>query len=161
MTKNDFVKQLTSFFFHKGFSCQNKHYYKEVSSDVILVFGMQTSHYGESCYLEYGYCIKSINRYLPYPKFNQLNLNCGRIMTGMGKAIAFEKIDETTMGDLLKTIDGIVNDMINLVGLGKDAMIQYFLSGRTNQSWYILGDETVDYFGLPKEAFLFHFVKEL
>ena len=82
-------------------------------------------------------------------------------MTGMGKAIAFEKIDETTMGDLLKTIDRIVNDMINLVGLGKDAMIQYFLSRRTNQSWYILGDETVDYFGLPKEAFLFHFVKEL
>ena len=65
------------------------------------------------------------------------------------------------MGALLKTIDEIVYDMINLVGLGKDAMIQYYLSERTNQSWYILGDETVDYFGLPKEVFLYHFVKEL
>lgn len=160
MTKVDFIKQVTLFFSRKGFSCRNKHYYKEVSSDVILVFGMQMSHYGGYCYLEYGFCINSINRHSPWPKFNQLNLNCGRVMTGIGKAIVFEKMDEATMADLLKTIDGIVNDMINLAGLGKDAMIQYFLSGQTNQSWYILGDETVDYFGLPKEAFLYHFVKE-
>ena len=161
MTKVDFVNRLTMFFSNKGFSCRKNHYYKEVSSDVLIVFGMQMSRYGGYCYLEYGYCFKSIKKYLPYPRFNQLNLNCGRVMTGIGKAIVFEKLDENIMGGLKKTIDEIVDDLINLVGLGRNGMIKYYLSETSNKSWYILGDETADYFGLPKEAFLYHFVKEL
>lgn len=160
MTKAEYVRQLTMFFSHKGFSCKNNHYYKEVSSDVIIAFGMQTSRYGGYCYLEYGYCFKSINKYLPYPKYNQLNLNCGRVMTSMGKAIVYEELDENTMGSLEKAIDEIVDDMINLVDLGRDEMIKFYLSEKSNQSWYVLGEETANYFGLPKEAFLYHFVKQ-
>ena len=69
MTKVEFLKQCTTFFSRKKFSCRNNHYYKEVSSDVLIVFGIQMSRYGGYCYLEYGYCFKSINKYLPYPKF--------------------------------------------------------------------------------------------
>lgn len=160
MTKVDFLKQLTMFFSSKGFSCRKNHYYKEVSSDVLIVFGVQMSCYGGYCYLEYGYCFKSINKHLPYPKFNQLNLNCGRIMTDMGKAIVFEKLDKNIMGSLKKAIDAIVDHLIALADLGRDGISKYYLSETSNKSWYILGDETADYFDLPKEAFAYHFVKE-
>lgn len=128
---------------------------------MVIVFGIQTSRYGEYCYLEYGYCFNSINKNFPYPKFNQLNLNCGRVMTDMGNAIVFGKIDENTMDALEETIDGIISEMDKLVRIGKDGMIKYYLSGEFNQSWYILGDQTADYFGLPKETFQYHFVKDL
>ena len=159
MTKVEFIKQLTQFFSSKGFYCKSKHYYKEASSDVLLVFGFYMSCYGGYGYLEYGYCIKSINRHLPYPKFNQLNLNCGRIMTDIGQSIVFEKIDETIMEKLKAKIDVLVNDMINLACLGKDPLIQHYLTDPNNLTWYILGDETAGYFGLPKESFLYHYVK--
>lgn len=160
MTKVEFLKQCTTFFPRKKFSCRNNHYYKEVSSDVLIVFGIQMSRYGGYCYLEYGYCFKSINKYLPYPKFNQLNLNCGRIMTDIGKAIVFERLDENVMGALEKTIDALVDQLINLANLGRNEISKYYLSEASNKSWYILGEETANYFDLPKEVFQYHFVKE-
>lgn len=160
MTKVEFLKQCTTFFFRKKFSCRNNHYYKEVSSDVLIVFGIQMSRYGGYCYLEYGYCFKSINKYLPYPKFNQLNLNCGRIMTDIGQAIVFERLDENVMGALEKTIDALVDQLINLANLGRNEISKYYLSEASNKSWYILGEETANYFDLPKEVFQYHFVKE-
>ena len=160
MTKVEFLKQCTTFFSRKKFSCRKNHYYKEVSSDVLIVFGIQMSRYGGYCYLEYGYCFKSINKYLPYPKFNQLNLNCGRIMTDIGKAIVFERLDENVMGALEKTIDALVDQMINLANLGRNEISKYYLSEASNKSWYILGEETANYFDLPKEVFQYHFVKE-
>ena len=160
MTKVEFLKQCKTFFSRKKFSCRNNHYYKEVSSDVLIVFGIQMSRYGGYCYLEYGYCFKSINKYLPYPKFNQLNLNCGRIMTDIGTAIVFERLDENVMGALEKTIDALVDQMINLANLGRNEISKYYLSEASNKSWYILGEETANYFDLPKEVFQYHFVKE-
>ena len=160
MTKVEFLKQCTTFFSRKKFSCRNNHYYKEVSRDVLIVFGIQMSRYGGYCYLEYGYCFKSINKYLPYPKFNQLNLNCGRIMTDIGQAIVFERLDENVMGALEKTIDALVDQLINLANLGRNEISKYYLSEASNKSWYILGEETANYFDLPKEVFQYHFVKE-
>lgn len=160
MTKIEFIKQLSSMFAEKGFTCKSKHFYKEISRDVLIVFGIHMSLYGEYCYLEYGYCFKTINKYLPFPKFNQLNLNCGRIMTNMGKAIIFEEIDEKAFIDIEKAVDTVISSMIKLINMGRSEMIQYYLSGQSNQSWYILGNETANYFGLPKEAFLYHFVEQ-
>ncbi len=158
MTKTEFVKQLTTFFVGKGFSCRYNHFYKEMTSDVIIVFGMHTSSYGGYCYLEYGYCFKSINKYLPYPKFNQLNLNCGRLMTGIGKAMVYEQLNENIVHNIEKTIGEEIDNLIDLVNLGKDRMIKFYLYETTNKSWFILGEETADYFGLPREAFKYHIV---
>lgn len=159
MEKVDFKKQMAAFFRSKGFFCKSNHYYKNVSSDILIVFGIYMSCYGGYCYLEHGYCFKSINKYLPYPKFNQLNLNCGRIMMDMGQAIVFEKLDEDIMSGIKQTVDKKIDDLIDLVELGRDGMIKFYLSEMSDSSWYILGDETADYFGLPKEAFRYHYVK--
>ena len=160
MEKKEFIKSLRVFFVEKGFYYKNNHFYKDMKNDVIIVFGMQSSCYGGYGYLEYGYCFKSINKHLPYPKFNQLNLNCGRIMTDMGKAIVFEKIDNA-MTNLFRTIDEIVMDMTNLIDSGKTELIKYYLQGTPSQSWYILGAETAEYFDLPLEVFKHHIVKEI
>lgn len=147
-------------FSKKGFTCKSKHFYKDASDDVIIVFGVQMSSYGEYCYLEYGCCIKTINRYLPFPKFNQLNLNCGRVMTSFGKDLIYEEIDENAFVEIENAVDVTLNKMIKLINFERNEMIQFFLSGQFNQSWYILGNETARHFGFPKEAFKFHFVEE-
>lgn len=160
MTKNEFIKQMRHFFSSKGFFCKGRNYYKEITSEVMIVFGTQASIYGGYCYLEYGYCFKSINKYLPYPKHYQLNLNCGRIMTCNGQAIKYEDVDESFLEDLKERIDTKNNEMMRIVALGRDGLIKYYLSGAHSGSWYILGKETADYFGLPTEAFLYHIVFE-
>ncbi len=160
MIKNVFFKKLTFMFSEKGFTCKNKHFYKEASDDVVIVFGIHMSSYGGYCYLEYGYCFKTINQHLPFPRFNQLNLNCGRVMTSFGKDLIYEEIDEKAFVEIEKAVDAALYNLIKLINLERSEMIQFFLSGLFNQSWYILGNETARYFGLPKEAFIYHFVEE-
>ena len=159
MTKTELINKMTVYFSNKGFLCKSNHYYKEVTGEMTIVFGIHFSSYGGCCYLEYGYSIKSLNNNIPYPRFNELNLNCGRVMTNIGKAIVFENTDEKVFIEITKAIDEIVDKMVDLAKMGRDTMIQHYLSERTNQSWYILGKETADYFGMPVEAFRYHFVK--
>lgn len=160
MTKEEFKKQLKQFFSGEGYFCKGSHFYKEVTNDLEVVFGMHYSSYGAYCYIEYGICFKSINKYLPYPKFYQLNVNCGRIMTSIGKAMVYENINGYIMNDIKTVIKEKMNDLIYIISLGNEGMINYFLHEWPNNSWYILGEETAAYFGLPKEAFKYHFVVE-
>ena len=159
MTKNEFKKWLNKYFSQKGFYCKSGHYYKEITNEVMIVFGLQYTNYGgKYCYLECGYCFKSINKYLPYPKYNQLNLNCGRVMTSKGKAIFFETLDEYQKDSLEQTIKERIDDLISIAYLKKDEMIKKIMLDGDRRSWYILGDETAAYFNLSREDFKFHFV---
>lgn len=118
----------------------------------MIVFGLQTTAYGgEYCYMEYGYCFKSINKYLPYPKFNELDLNCGRIVTIRGQAIVFEEVDAELLENIQQVVDREIEEMSNLVKMERSAFIQHYLSGDTG--WYILGDTTAAYFGLSRKDF--------
>lgn len=106
MIKKDFVKQLGRFFSEKGFFYKSQHFYKELTDEVMIVFGLQTTAYGgKYCYMEYGYCFKSISKYLPYPKFYELNLRCGRIMTIRGQAIVFEEVDAELLENIQQVVD--------------------------------------------------------
>ena len=160
MTKRDFIRQLTLLFSLEGFSRKGNHFYKEASSDILLVFGVHSSQYGGYGYLEYGYCLKSISKYLPYPKFNQLNLNCGRIMTEVGKALVYETLDKNTMNSLQKAIHEKIDLMGRLAASGGDRLIGFYLSEEHTESWYILGEKTAEYFRLPKDAFSGHFCED-
>ena len=81
-------------------------------------------------------------------------------MTSFGKDLIYEEIDENAFVEIENAVDVTLNKMIKLINFERNEMIQFFLSGQFNQSWYILGNETARYFGLPKEAFKFHFVEE-
>ena len=159
MKKKEFLNQLCRFFSDKGFSCKSNHFYIELTDEVMIVFGLQMTAYGGGyCYMECGYCFKSINKYLPHPKFNQLNLNSGRIMTSHGKAIVFEQVDPEWFENIKQVIEVEIDTMTNLIKLGKNTFIQYYLSGRIKRSWYVLGDTTAAYFGLTRNDLAGHFV---
>lgn len=159
MEKKDFLKQLRGFFSEKGFSNKGNHYYKALNDETVIVFGLQfTAYGGDYCYLDHGYCFNSINRYLPHPKFHQLNMNCGRIMTSQGQAIEYETVDPELLENIKRCIEKEIDVMTKLISLNREALIQYYLSGKHKGSWYILGDASAEYFGLSRNAFAGHFV---
>lgn len=161
MTEKEIICALKNVLVNEyGFVRMGKHFYKDICNDLTIVFGLQKSRYGEYAYLERGYCIKSINQYLPYPKFYQLNLNCGRIMTKNGQAIHFAEVDEHYMEDLIKIIIREYQEMSKRAELEKEQFIAYYLEEAKDLSWYILGDATAAYFGLTRKAFQFHFVND-
>lgn len=160
MTKEEFRKQLKKYFFQEGFINRSSHFYKEISDEIGIALGIQYPSRTDYCSLEYGIYFKSINKYLPYPKFNQLNINCGSIMTCLGHDFRYEDVDEIVMDDIKRVISEKMNDLINIISLGNEGMINYFLHEWPYNSWYILGEETAAYFDLPKEAFTYHFAEE-
>ena len=160
MTKEEFRKQLKQFFSQEGYHCRSSHFYKDISDEIGIALGIQYSSRPDYCYLEYGMYFKSINKYLPYPKFYQLNINCSRIMTCIGTDIRYDNVDEIVMDDIKRVISEKMNDLINIINLGNEGIINYFLHEWHDKSWYILGEETAAYFGLPKEAFTYHFAEE-
>ena len=130
-----------------------------MTDEIMIVFGLQFTAYGGNyCYIDHGYCFNSINRYLPYPKFHQINLNCGRIMTSQGQAIKYENIDSDLLENIKIGIEKEINIMTNLISLNREALIQYYLSGKHKGTWYILGDASAEYFGLSRNTFAGHFV---
>lgn len=160
MTKDEFKKEMRKFFSDKGFFCKGTtHYYKEVSNDVVIVFGLNMTYCGRGkyCYMEHGYCFKSTNKHLPYPRFDYLDLILGRIMTSKGQSIVYEELDEDVMNSLKKAIDAEVDEMTHLVDLGREEMIKHYLN-QSDLSWWIMGQDVADYFGLPREAFKYHFI---
>lgn len=160
MKKEEFKKQLKKYFVQEGFINRSSHFYKEISDEIGIALGIRYPSRTDYCSLEYGIYFKSINKYLPYPKFNQLNINCGSIMTCLGHDFRYEDVDETVMDDIKRVISEEMNDLINIISLGNEGIINYFLHEWPYNSWYILGEETAAYFGLPKEAFTYHFVEE-
>ena len=157
MTKKQFLDEIAASFYDNGFLRVKDHFYKDLSGDVMLVFGFQQSSYGKYGYIEYGYCFKSINRHLPFPRFNQLNLNCERLMTDRGSAIEYATIDEEFIRTLGQTLRDKIHEMQKLSQLNKEAFIRRYLLMESRHSWYILGDETAAYFGLTRQDFKYHF----
>ena len=156
MTKNEVQKHIRAIFKKKGFLCRNTHFYYDTPGDFMIVFGIQSSVYGGHCYLERGYCIKSINRYSEYPKFYELGLNCGRI----SGPIEYEGFGEEWIRYIENKVDELLPKMLELAGGGKDALIGYYLERKDTTGvldWYVLGDYTAEYFGLTRADVKYHF----
>ena len=161
MTRSGFYNFLKTVFAEMGFICKNSHFYKtEEDNEKVIVFGLQRSYCGPYYYLEYGFYIKSINKHLPFPKYNQLNLNCGRIMTSHGKAIVLDELDNAYLEELKYLIKQSFITMRTLVYMENEELINYLFNEFNHRIWYILGDETAAYFGMTRKDFCYHFVEE-
>ncbi len=157
MKKSEFMRLLNKdIFSDRDFTYYKDHFYKEITSEISIVFGFQKSSYGDHGYIERGYCFKSINKYMPYPRFNELNLNCGRIMTPFGTRIEYQNIDQPFYNSLKQIINKEIDLMISLVEKGCDELIQYYFN--YDGSWYILGERTAAYFGKSFQDFKYHIV---
>ncbi len=156
MNSAEFKKELCKLFTIKGFMCKGTHFYRNITDEVMIVFGLQHSAYGAYYYMEYGYCFKTINQHLPYPKYTELNLRCGRIMTAKGQRITPDTLNDFELGDFETKVDALLQEMESVVVLGKSGFIDYYLTEKCDESWHVVGMDTVEYFNLPIEAFQYH-----
>ena len=55
MNSAEFKKELCKLFTIKGFMCKGTHFYRNITDEVMIVFGLQHSVYGAYYYMEYGF----------------------------------------------------------------------------------------------------------
>ena len=66
MEKQEFLQAFESVLSEFGFIKRKNRYYKDYQ-EILMVFFPQKSIYGDTYYIEYGYCLKAYNQHLPYP----------------------------------------------------------------------------------------------
>lgn len=179
MEKNELIGRITQFFRLKGFRKKGgNNFYLDLSDEVMLVFGVQKSMYGEYCYIESGYVFKSINKHLPYPKYYDVNLRCCRVIISMPLdsrcdaisvklntsptyfvedgiirfvAIIYDDADDYYCSIVEQAIDERIEEMKHYGQLGKTELLNHYMRDKPLGSWTLHGWRTVDYFGLPHE----------
>ena len=146
MTKELFLKTIGTLLKKYGFIRKGQHYYLNCENDISCVIGLQKSGFGDYYYMEYGFAIQSLNPKMPYPKFSELNINCGRIMIGQHEAIHYENICDRDLENELNHILPIFIDS------GKKGVHSILKNYRDNIC-YIIGAKTAEYLGVDTKKF--------
>lgn len=156
MTYATFKRELNQFFKQYGFTQHGSHFYLDMGNDILIVFGVQKSDYDEYCYMSYGYCFKSICKYLPFPKFNELNLNFGRLMPNNSQIISYATMSNEEVSEMLCGIRSIVLEAIVLAKEGAEEIKRCCFIEKERKFSYVLGKVTVDYFHMDVKDFQYH-----
>lgn len=152
-----FKKKTAKMFADLGFQTPGDHFYKSVNDEILIVFGLQKSNYGEYCYCEFGYCLKQISKYLPYPKYNQLNVNCGRIMIGSESRLNYSYYEGSELPqNLIMILSDKATAAIQIANKGPDEIKEMYFVQRKYTFSYILGADTAFYFGMDPSEFKYH-----
>lgn len=152
MEKNAFLKLCASFFKANGFSRKGNSFYYDNKDGILLVFGLNKSSYGPYYYMEHGCVFTEINKHLPFPKYNELDINLGRIMLPYGKAIHYELMGENDCNDLVDVIQQQINLLRPAIDGGREQIVrQLFYSGSMKISYVLKG--TPEYLGIGIEYF--------
>lgn len=157
MDYRTFKQVMRSFFTTQGFSSHGDHFYKDTGDEILIVFGLQKSNYGDWCYLESGYCLKAINPFLPYPRHNQANINCGRLRTEDGSKLEYLQMEGTELPDAVKGMILAQAEVMQQVARnGPDMIRQVYFINKEIPFSYILGKETAYFFGMDPADFQYH-----
>lgn len=147
MEQKAFIKLCTNILKQYGFEKKNSNYYRDFHNDFILVFGLQKSAYGGNYYyIEYGFIIQSINKYMPYPKYHQANIRQGRLSIDGNYAIEYDVITEDTFSMNLTTL---LDEIVKIAIGGKQAIVDYSIRGE-NRATLVQGYDTLPYLGVDK-----------
>lgn len=152
MDKKDFLRLCTDVFRESGFHRKGGNYYLDYNEELLVVFSFLKSSYGAYFYVEYGLVFKSINRFLPHPKYNQIDINFGRIMTCCGKAIEYEVMTEIEFNELSNTIKEYVANIISIVEKGKEEIIRQCIHVSPPIVSYVLKG-TPEFLGVSTDLF--------
>lgn len=151
MDKKEFKKALSNMFKKSGFVCKSNHFYKDITDETQLVFGLQASNYGSYYYIEYGYCFKSICNN-PYPKFYESNLRVGRFC----QALEYEDWNEEKVCSFEEDLAKVIETATEIGMREKMDFINCFF--QMDRMWFIQGDHTAAYFGMTRNDFRKHFI---
>lgn len=152
MEKREFLKFTANIFRENGFYRKGTNFYRECSDDIIVVFSFFKSSYGSYFYGEYGLVFMTINKHLPYPKYNELDINFGRIMMGFGKAIKYENITEEELNVFSSTIKNYVDRILSIVEKGKKEIVRQCINSSPPLVEYVL-KATPSFLGLSNDLF--------
>lgn len=155
MDNKSFLTLCTHIFESNGFIRKGKTFYYDNRCGILLVFGLQKSNYGAYYYMEHGVVFTEINKHLPNPKYNELDINLGRIMPAFGKALCYESMDEDKFSEFVDTIQQKLDVLLPIVNGGKEKIIQEFFSPTPRKISYVLNG-VVEYLGIDTEYFQNH-----
>ena len=156
MTKTDFDREMRTIFKELGFLVKNRHFYKDVTDDIMIVFGLQSTVYGGGySYLNYGYCFKSINKHMPYPKYGCFNIDCRRIGPNeISDVFVYDELDTFDFEGFSLILKKVVFDMESIALKGTDELAKTVID--SNRRWLICGSDTATYLCRPWDDFIGH-----
>lgn len=146
MEKKEFVKMLKSFFQQKGFVYNKQHFYFDAQNDIVYVVGIDTVPGRDYVYIEQGFCFKSANINMPYPKFQQTNIRCRRIRSTIEGTFSYKEYDENAVSNILTQIEPSIDKAISGTDSIEKIIKEYVLQGGT----FINGIKTLTYLGIEK-----------
>ncbi len=144
MTKAQFLKMTAEIFSLKGFSKKGNNFYFDFDNEFVGTFGLQHSNFGAYYYIEFGFSIKNLNPKMPTPKFNELNLNFGRVKFGFSddsSAVLYESVEKDKYESIIR--DKIVW-FLELGRSGKNAIARAF----SETGKYAIAPSTIEYMGI-------------
>lgn len=121
MEKNDFLKLVKEILCNHNFTKVKNSYYLNCDENVIAVVGLQKSYYGEYYYIEYGFCVKSTNEFMPYPKIQQSDIRKRIVFNLNGDTpdqVLYESIDPVAFQNVMSNV--LENEILPAVGNAKD-----------------------------------------
>ena len=158
MEKKEFLKYCSEIFKSRNFLSKGQSFYFHGSQEILVVFGITKSSYGPYFYIEYGFAIRSVNKCLPHPKFNEVDLNCGRIMTPKGKAIRYEELSHDDCQALRTVLNHYIDETIAAVSNGTDYFLNSYVLTYPSPVSYVT-KEMPAYFGVDNNTFISRNIK--
>lgn len=157
MEKKAFLKLCANLFEANGFVRKGNTFYLENECGILLAFGLQKSSYDAYYYMEHGIAFKEINKYLPYPKINELDINMGRIMTRFGKALWYESLDEQSFCEISNAVQNKLDVLYPIINAGKEEILKQILCPNPIKISYIF-DGVAQYLGIDIEHLRTHHI---
>lgn len=99
----------------------------------------------------------SINRCLPFPKSNELDVNFGRIIPSFGKALYYESMGENECNELAALIQKKIDQIQPIVVEGKEHIVRQLFYPTPVKISYVLNG-TPEFLGISKEHFKEHHI---
>ena len=145
MQKEEFIKFITAIFKSYGFTKKGNNFYYDFQNEFIGVFGLQKSYYGPYYYIEFGFAIKGLNPKMPFPKFDELNLNFGRAMFGDFKAVYYEELNTELFKEKLQEK---ISFLVETGRSGKEEIREKFLKFGS----HVIGQRSAAYLDIPPNS---------
>ncbi len=141
MTKEEFITAVNAAAKRHGFTKKGSHFYLDCGNDWLCVLGIQKSNFGEYCYLEYGFAIGTVNPKMPFPKFSELNINCGRLAINGSSTLRYAVLCSE---DVCSALSQILPDFVIAGRAGTAVVLERYVP----RCHYIIGPATLQYLGL-------------
>lgn len=157
MESRQFVAYLGRIFSKNGFMQKGQRFYRNFGN-LSLAFALQRTAYGgEYYYMEYGFFFPDICPYAPYPRFNELDINCGRVMLPndgqVKQALEYKLLNKDDLA-FEQALQKYINRTVCAAQGGIDSIVKTFVLNEDEEQHRCLGyicDRALPFLGITRE----------